>query len=185
MAIGLPFAQAVGRLRCLAQGCCHGSACDHGGVGLRYRNPLSRVKQIEWPAERDLKPAPVVSIAFNLLIGAALARAALDGLDVVVILSAYLILTGLSRFVEEGMRGEPQTPVWRGLSLYQWLCVGLVSAGMPVTFLPGAGALSGPALPGLGGVAIAASISMLWVVGLSVDWPWTGWRFSRLAPLDG
>jgi hypothetical protein len=130
-------------------------------------------------------PAPVASIAFNLLIGAALARAALDGLDVVVILSAYLILTGLSRFVEEGMRGEPQTPVWRGLSLYQWLCVGLVSAGMPVTFLPGAGALSGPALPGLGGVAIAASISMLWVVGLSVDWPWTGWRFSRLAPLDG
>jgi len=91
----------------------------------------------------------------------------------------------VSRFVEEGMRGEPQTPVWRGLSLYQWLCVGLVSAGMPVTFLPGAGALSGPALPGLGGVAIAASISMLWVVGLSVDWPWTGWRFSRLAPLDG
>jgi protein-S-isoprenylcysteine O-methyltransferase Ste14 len=184
MAIGLPFAQAIGRLRCLAQGCCHGSACDHGALGLRYRHPLSRVMQVECLAGKPLKPAPVASIAFNVLIGAALARMAIGGLDAVLILSAYLVLTGLGRFVEEGMRGEPQTPVWRGLSLYQWLCVGLVSAGLAVTFLPCAGALSGPVSPGWGGFAIAASISMLWVVGLSVDWPWSGWRFSRLAPLN-
>jgi hypothetical protein len=99
-------------------------------------------------------------------------------------LSAYLVLTGLGRFVEEGKRGEPQTPVWRGLSLYQWLCVGLVFAGMAVTFLPSAGALPDPVSPGWGGVAIAASVSMLRVVWLSLDWPWSGWRFSRLAPLN-
>lgn len=185
MAIGLPFAQAIGRLRCLAQGCCHGAACDHGGMGLRYRNPLSRVAQVECLAEKILKPAPVASIAFNLLIGAALARLAIDGLDAVAIMSAYLVLTGLGRFVEEGMRGEPQTQVWRELSLYQWLCVGLVAAGMGVVFLPAAGALSGPVLPSWGGVAIAASISLFWTVGLSVDWPWSGKRFSRLAPING
>jgi hypothetical protein len=43
---------------------------------------------------------------------------ATDRLDPNVILSAYLVLTGLSRFVEEGMRGEPRTPAWRDLTFY-------------------------------------------------------------------
>lgn len=183
LAIGLPFGQAIGRLRCLAQGCCHGAAYSHGGSGLRYENPLSRVAQIESLAGKVLKPAPVASIGFNLLIGAALARMATDGLDAVVIVSAYLVLTGLGRFVEEGMRGEPQTPIWRGLSLYQWLCVALVGSGMAVVFLANAGALPSPAWPDARGVVMAAVVSLFWTVGLSVDWPWTGWRFSRLAPI--
>ncbi|WP_296714920.1 hypothetical protein [Rhodoblastus sp.] len=66
---------------------------------------------------RLMKPA-VASIAFIVLFGAALMRTATDCLDAIVILSAYLVLRGLSRFVEEGMRGEPQTPAWRDQPLY-------------------------------------------------------------------
>src|SRR5690606_29846666 len=40
-ALASPLAQAVGRLRCLVQGCCHGKPVS--GDGILYTNPHSRV----------------------------------------------------------------------------------------------------------------------------------------------
>ncbi|MFZ8258180.1 hypothetical protein ACO1KT_14780, partial [Staphylococcus aureus] len=43
------------------------------------------------------------------------------------------IVSGSLRFIEENFRGEPQTPVYGHLNLYQWLSILLVIGGIAVT----------------------------------------------------
>ncbi len=143
---------------------------------------LSRVTQIPELADQPVHAAQVVSICSNLAIGFLLIRLAGAGSDISLLCGVYLILTDFGRFAEQGLRGEPQTPRYRGLDLYQWLCILFVIAGMVVSGGPTFGVLPKPALPSLQDFTLAALVALVWVVAMSVDWPSTGWRCSRLAP---
>ena len=63
-----------------------------------------------------------------------------SGCPVSLICGVYGIGNGLSRFVEEAYRGEPQTSIVWGLRLYQWLAVGSTIIGALLTTLPWPGA---------------------------------------------
>ena len=97
------------------------------------------------------------------------------------IAGSYLIVGGLGRFVEESYRGEPQTAIIGGLRIYQWLALAAVVLGALVT------TISGP--PCAGHLGFAAW-SLPWAIGfglftaflMSVDFPESRRRFSRLAP---
>ncbi len=182
-AIAAPWIQAIGRLRCLVQGCCHGQPTS-AAVGICYHHRRSRVTQIANLAGVPLHPTPLYSIISNVVIGIVLLRlrflGAPDGLE----LGIYFILAGMARFVEESYRGEPQTRQVAGLHIYQWLAIASVMAGMWCTTL-----VSEP--PGIG---FHAPTSALWWVALSmgllsgsmmgVDFPDSNRRFSRLAAAD-
>jgi protein-S-isoprenylcysteine O-methyltransferase Ste14 len=174
-----PPMQAIGRLRCLVQGCCHGSPTAEV-VGIRYTHARSRVCRLAHLDGIPVHATPLYSIFWNGFVALALVRMWTAGAPLHMIAGIFAILTGIGRFVEEAYRGEPQTPVLAGLRLYQWVAIGTVVAGAVITAV----ATSTPA-PALQfspeGLAQAAIFALIAAFALGVDFPDSQRRFARLA----
>ena len=173
-----PFAQSFGRLRCLVQGCCHGRPAPES-VGIRYVHPRSRVYRMTAWAGVPLHATPVYSILWNFVVALVVMRLWVLHAPLHLVAGLYFILTGLGRFVEEAWRGEPQTPVFARLRLYQWAAVASIVTGVLMTSL----GTSGPAPnPHLAWSALLPSLAFgLFVCfAMSVDFPNSAVRFSRL-----
>lgn len=176
--VAAPWIQAIGRLRCLVQGCCHGAATV-AAPGIRYTHPRSRVCRLAHLAGVPVYPTPVYSIVWNVIVGLMLLR--LLGLHVpsTLLCGIYLLLSGFGRFVEEAYRGEPQTCIIWGLRLYQWIAMVTVFAGAVFTVVPSDpmphGICTSPALWIL---AVLCGFGAWFVTG--VDFPESSRRFARL-----
>jgi len=183
VAASAPWTQAVGRLRCLVQGCCHGREASDV-LGIRYWERRSRVCSLAGLRGEPLHPTPAYSVLANLVTGVLLARLWTLGASQGLVIGLYLLLAGLARFVEESYRGEPQTPVLGGLRLYQWTAIAIATIGgvvttvvkepVPVTGLTVDGAV----------VLISLAFAAVCFFALGVDFPGSSRRFARLAPLD-
>jgi protein-S-isoprenylcysteine O-methyltransferase Ste14 len=178
-ATAAPLIQGVGRLRCVANGCCHGAPCAPW-LGIVYTNAMARPVRLAQLKGVPIHPTQLYSSLSNLLIGAVLARLWASHASLALIGGLYLVLMGLSRFVEEAWRGEPQTPVYAGLRLYQWVSLACVVAGAIVTVAPGAPAAPTPQASAAGLFATVAFVVITWLVA-SVDFPSSKARFARLA----
>jgi len=176
--VGGTFTQAVGRLRCLVQGCCHGREAP-AHLGIRHHHPRSRVVRISSLGGVSLHPTAVYSLVWTTLVGFLLLRLWSLHAPLSFISGCYFILVGIGRFVEEHFRGEVQTPVWNTLRLYQWLSIAFVVVGAAVT------AIATRAAPPAEGFPLEASPIVL-VAGLvcylayGVDFPGGQRRFTRL-----
>jgi protein-S-isoprenylcysteine O-methyltransferase Ste14 len=179
-AVAAPWIQALGRFRCLVQGCCHGSPADEC-VGIRYNVPNSRVVSLARLGHRPIHPAPLYSILANVVVGVLLARLWWVGAPQTLIVGVYLLLTGIGRFIEESYRGEPQTPIVGGLRLYQWTAIAMTVAGMTVSSVTSAGAL--PASGWLAGETLigAAAFGVATLLAMGVDFPESTRRYARLS----
>lgn len=175
---GAAAAQAVGRVRCLVQGCCHGRESDES-VGIRYAHPRSRVVRLAGLGGVALHPTPVYSMGWMLLVCGIVIRLWLAGVPPSFLVGVYFILAGLGRFVEEHFRGEPQTAEFGGLRLYQWLAVLFVVGGAVITTLPGAPVPPPPGLPWWMAPVLVGAGLLTWVA-YGVDLPGSSRRFSRL-----
>lgn len=177
-AIGAPLAQAIGRLRCLVQGCCHGKPVVSAS-GIRVVHPNSRVAALSHLHGIPVHPTQLYSIAGNLLIFAVLWRFWELGATSSFLGGMYLILSSLARFVEEQYRGEPQTLKKYGLAIYQWLAVALFVTG--ILFSMTSGAHLAPAFSiTMDGAVISLAAGVVAGVFMSVDLPYSRRRFSRL-----
>jgi len=176
--IAAPWLQSIGRLRCLVQGCCHGAPAPEN-AGIRYTHPKSRVVRVANLGGVPVYPTQLYSIFWNVLVALVLMRFWSLGAALHLVGGVYLILTGAGRFVEEAYRGEPQTPIFAGLRLYQWVGVATVIAGAIITAVFS----SGPA-PALRfawpEAATAAVLGVIATAALGVDFPSSNRRFARL-----
>jgi hypothetical protein len=177
-AVAAPVIQAIGRLRCIVQGCCHGRPTD--GIGVRVTHPKSRIVKIANLGGIALHATAVYSILAGLVTGALLLRLWIVRAPLAFIAGAYLILSSLARFVEEHYRGEPQTRVVAGLRLYQWMSIAGVVAGAVLTVIPSTPA---PVIEGLSptSVAIALAFGVLAYFAYGADFPESKRRFARLS----
>lgn len=177
-AIGAALTQAMGRGRCLVQGCCHGSESPPW-LGLTYTHPRSRVVRLSGLGGRPLHPTQLYAAGWMLVAAAVLIRLWAIGAGLQFIVGSYFILTGLGRFVEEHYRGEPQTPTWRGLRLYQWLSMLFVIVGASIT---ATGWTPAPTftIPPAGTFTGITAGSVLVYVAYGVDFPRLNRRLSRL-----
>lgn len=178
-AVAAPVVQAIGRLRCLAQGCCHGRPSEPLW-GIAYRQPLSRVCKLAKLVGVPIYPTPLYSILGNVVIVGLLGRLWWEGAGTGFVIGAYLLLSTCARFMEEAYRGEPQTVRIAGLPIYQWLALGCFLAGIGLT------ALATPPVPPAAGfnalaVAAAVPIGLLVWFAMGVDFPESNRRMSRLA----
>jgi len=174
-----PWVQSFGRLRCLVQGCCHGSPAPPP-IGIVYRHPRSRVTRLSDLGGVPVHPTPLYSILWNVVIAVLLTRLWFGHAPLSVIGALYLIMTGLGRFVEEAYRGEPQTRLIAGLRLYQWIGAATIAGGAVVTCIPSDPA---PGLLSFGWLTIGAGIlfgALTWF-SMGVDFPDSNRRFARLA----
>lgn len=176
--IGSTLTCAAGRMRCLVQGCCHGSPTS-SDFGIVYRNPRSRVLRLSSYGGVPVHATPLYSALWMLLVGAVLVRLWSLSAPLPFIVGSCFILTGLGRFVEEHYRGEPQTLVVGGMRLYQWLAIGLVVLGAAVTSLQG---FAAPALAGFRPSVIPALlvVTVATYAAYGLDFPRSNRRFSRL-----
>jgi len=175
---GAAFAQGIGRLRCLVQGCCHGRPAP-AAVGIRYLHPRSRVVRLAALEGVPVHPTPLYSLLWLFVVGGVMIRLWFADAAPTFIVGAYFILAGLGRFVEEHFRGEPQTATYAGLRFYQWLAVLFVVAGAVITTLPESPMPPAglPPLRSLGPLLLAGVSSWM---AFGVDLPRASWRFSRL-----
>ena len=179
ISVMMPWVQAIGRLRCLINGCCHGMKTEDSEVGIRYFHPRSRVCNISDMKGELLHPTPLYSILWLLPIGIIFLALWHGGSAPNFIFGLYLILTGVGRFVEEAYRGEVQTPILGKLRLYQWTAALSVLVGILFTLIR----VQSPALsPGFSvQVLLAAMAGGLFVFfAMGVDFPYSNKRFSRL-----
>ena len=151
--------------------------------GIRVVNAKSRVTALSEFHGIAIHPTQLYSIVFNLAIFVCLTRLRMSGTSATFVAGLYLILSSLARFVEEEYRGEPQTPRYFGLAIYQWLATSTLLFGILISMLDG-GWAGGAVfvqdqyllLP-LGAGLIAATL-------MSVDFPRSKRRFSRLTAID-
>ncbi len=180
-ALAGPFAQLVGRLRCTAQGCCHGVETDER-FGIRVWNQQSRVVMLSGLGGHWILITQLYSMLFNLVLGILLwgmwlSRAFPAGM----ILGMYFVLTGIERFSEDAYRGEKQTRTMHGLREPQWLAMAAILLGAILCVLP-----SDLPLPAAGGpvplILITAAVGgALTAFAMSIDFPKSNVRFSRLS----
>ena len=177
-ACAAPMAQAIGRFRCLIQGCCHGRPVV-SVPGIRITHPMSRVSALSELHGISIHPTQLYSIVANLAIFAVLWRQWETGATAFFIGGLYLALSSLARFAEEGYRGEAQTPHFGGLAIYQWLAIALYLIGIGLSMIDGnfvhlAANFSWTAL------SISMLAALLAAFLMSIDFPHSEWRFSRL-----
>lgn len=179
IALGAPWVQAIGRLRCLVQGCCHGSITSN--IGIRYSNEHSRVFQIPGFKKQNIHNTQLYSIAFNILIGLILLRLWYGNASPSLLAGLYFILGGAARFVEEAYRGEPQTKFVGGLRIYQWLAIVGVLTGIVITTLESTEPLILKPLLTTEIFISSAIAALAWAFGMGMDFPDSNIRFSRLS----
>ncbi|MBX3386946.1 MAG: phosphatase PAP2 family protein [Phycisphaeraceae bacterium] len=179
IAAAAPLVQAVGRLRCLVQGCCHGRLCTDAG-GIRYHDARSRVLKFTGLGGRSLHATPLYSILSNLLMLGLLLRLWSVGAPASFVVGSYLLLSGLARFVEEHYRGEPRTPIRAGLRLYQWLAVASVVSGAGVVSIPTGGVVWPMHFETIT-IVPAVFVGLVYAFAMGVDFPESARRFARLA----
>jgi protein-S-isoprenylcysteine O-methyltransferase Ste14 len=179
VSVVMPWVQAIGRLRCLINGCCHGSQINNPTIGIRYFHPRSRVCNISGLKGKLLHPTQLYSILWLLLVGFVLIALWSNGLSFSFIFGIYLILTGLGRFVEEAYRGEVQTPDVNGLHLYQWTAIASIAVGIIMTVIQ-----VEPVVISSGisweSILAAAICGFFLFFAMGVDFPYSNARFSRL-----
>lgn len=179
--LAAPFGQAVGRLRCLAQGCCHGVPSD-ARFGIRVWQAQSRVVVLSKLAGAWILPTQLYSILFNLALGPLLVSMWLAHVfPATLVVGAYFFLTGIERFAEDAYRGETQTRTIAGLKEPQWIALGSVVGGMALTVVPSPVLLPQPLPAGSTWVATAITGGLLTAFAMSVDFPRSHARFSRLS----
>ena len=179
VSVVMPWVQAIGRFRCLINGCCHGMKVENPLIGIRYYHPRSRVCGISNLKGETLHPTPLYSILWLFFVGFILLHLWNHAYPISFIFGLYLILTGLGRFVEEAYRGEVQTPILGKLRLYQWTALLSVIIGIVFTLIPvPVFALT----PGFGWETFWAALigGLFTTFAMGVDFPNSNARFSRL-----
>lgn len=161
------------------QGCCHGNPTPDAQLGIVYRDPRSRLLAIEHYRGTPLHPTPVYSIVWNVIVGLVLLRLWSLAPPVAFIAGLYLILAGIGRFAEEGFCGEPQTPRFFGLSIYQWGAMAAAIIGIVLTTIGTAPA--GPLhLPSSACAALSLAAALVATFAMGIDFPHSSRRFARL-----
>jgi protein-S-isoprenylcysteine O-methyltransferase Ste14 len=179
MCVAAPLNQGLGRLRCLVQGCCHGSpAPEH--LGIRVTEPNSRVCHLAELRGISVYPTPLYSIIGNVFIGMVVFRMARVGAPGSTIVGIYFILSSIARFVEETYRGEPQTPILGGLKIYQWIGILLLTVGSVLTMIPSAAVSFDGAGINHATWIFALIFGLVSGSAMGVDFPNSNKRFTRL-----
>jgi len=176
----MPWIQAIGRLRCLVNGCCHGRQTNNPMLGIRYFHARSRVCNISGLKGELIHPTQLYSILWLLFVGVFLLTLwNKSNVPISLIFGLYLILTSIGRFVEEAYRGEVQTPTIKGLHLYQWTAIVSCIVGILMTLIQ-----IEPVVirPGFSWESVwGAAISGFFIFfAMGVDFPNSNVRFSRL-----
>lgn len=128
LAPALPFAHAIGRIGCFANGCCYGSPCDLPWA-VSYSHSLTIA-----PHSIHLHPVQLYEALGLVALGAFLWN--WDRKHRFPSYRLYLLGYGVLRFFLEFFRGDSLRGFWGPLSTSQWLSLLLVIFALLLDFGP-------------------------------------------------
>jgi len=123
---GIAIAHAIGRMGCLAAGCCWGRE-THVPWAITFRNPDAH-DMSGTPLLVPLQPTQIYESIANVLIFAFLYWRIRKTHVAGEIFGWYLILYSMARFIIEFYRVHEQG-TYGGLSLTQWIAIGTLAGG--------------------------------------------------------
>jgi phosphatidylglycerol:prolipoprotein diacylglycerol transferase len=124
---GIAIGHAIGRLGCLAAGCCWGDVCDRAWA-ITFRNPEAR-ELTGVPLGVPLHPSQIYDSAAQFLVFIIVYRLFFKLEKPGMTLGIYLVLSSLARFIIEFFRFHEQG-LHATLSWPQWIALGLVGLGL-------------------------------------------------------
>ncbi len=124
---GIALGHAIGRIGCLAAGCCWGSEC-HLPWAITFTNPQAN-QLTGVPLNVPLHPAQLYESLAEAIIFGVLWRRIRKAHAAGEIFGLYLILYSSVRFVVEFVRNHEQG-LHLGLSLTQWISLATLAAGI-------------------------------------------------------
>jgi phosphatidylglycerol:prolipoprotein diacylglycerol transferase len=124
---GVALGHAIGRLGCLAAGGCWGVECDLPWA-VHFHNPVA-YGLTGVPLEVGLHPTQLYESGAELILFAFLFQFAKKSQIPGRVIGLYLILSSLLRFAIEFWRFHQQPLQW-GMSLTQWISLGLAAIGL-------------------------------------------------------
>lgn len=133
---GVAIGQAIGRLGCFAAGCCWGRECDLPW-GVRFRSDFAAPV----PLDKTLHPVQLYESFANFLLFALLYKLAKRAHKPGQTIGVYLVIYSTIRFLVEFFRNHEQSLVL-GLSLTQWIALGLLVVGAAILAVPKSGTAS-------------------------------------------
>jgi phosphatidylglycerol---prolipoprotein diacylglyceryl transferase len=126
---GLALGQAIGRLGCLAAGCCYGTDC-HLPWAVTFTNP-DALQFSGTPMGIHLHPVQLYNSLSNLTIMALLLLIGRKRQFQGQVAASYFLLEGLGRTILEAWRGDVDRGVWLGIS---WLSTGRLTGFLFMAF---------------------------------------------------
>ncbi len=126
----IPLGHAIGRVGCLLAGCCHGFEYE-GFLAVYYPNSVAGL-----PADQGYFPVQLLEAVINIGICGLLLLYEKRAKRPFEILFAYIGCYGISRFCLEMLRGDSVRGIYFGLSLSQWISIGMLTACAVYFLLP-------------------------------------------------
>ena len=178
--VAAPMIQAIGRIRCLIQGCCHGEKTKDR-IGITVENPHSRVCMLSHKGGVPIHPTQLYSIIGNIILEIYLLCLWFSGIKLTVIAGMYLIGAGIIRFIEEAYRGEPLTKIICNLRIYQWFSLIMYFCGMIVMSLPSENTFMWSFKDYRAAIVAGIVFFIISSFAMSTDFPDSNFRYSRLS----
>jgi len=117
---GIALGHVIGRMGCLMAGCCYGRPTTLPW-GITFTSPIA-AEYSGTPLNQPLHPTQVYDAAGELLILAILLATERRGRPFPGrTFWGYIVLYGISRFIVEAFRGDPERGIYWTLSTSQWV----------------------------------------------------------------
>lgn len=178
--VAAPVTQAIGRIRCLIQGCCHGERTAEG-MGITVENPHSRVCMLSHKCGVPIHSTQLYSIIGNIVLEGWLLLLWFSGIKLTVIAGVYLVGAGIIRFIEEAYRGEPLTKIIGNLRIYQWFSLVMYFSGMIIMAFPSENTFMWNFKDYKEAIVAGIVFFIISSLAMSTDFPDSNFRYSRLS----
>lgn len=130
--IGAALGMGIGRLGCLAAGCCYGAPTDLAW-GITFTHPLAH-DLMGTPLGTALHPTQIVQALTGLSLFVLLFLVFRRRPPVGLVTGLFLAVAGLSRLLVELLRADARGSLL-GLATSQWIGLGMILAGLCILYL--------------------------------------------------
>ena len=159
-----PLGHALGRVGCLAYGCCFGHPTE-GHLAITYRNPDAKAVRVAGLSGVRIHPAPFYEVLLDLAIFAAVNGLALLGAPIGVPAALTALFYALGRFAVEFLRNNQGRMIVGPFSLNHVICLVMALAGAVTLLYAVQAAAMPPALSWSAAAAAAPALLPVFVLG--------------------
>ena len=159
-----PLGHALGRVGCLAYGCCFGHPTE-GHLAITYRNPEAKAVRVAGLSGVRIHPAPFYEAVLDLAIFGVVNAVALFGAPIGVPAALTALFYALGRFAVEFSRNNQGRMIAGPFSLNHAICLVMALAGAVTFHYAMQAAVVPPALSWAAAVAAAPALLPVFVLG--------------------